>query len=92
VEAGSAQVTDAGNTVSGIVTEVERVSELISEINAASQEQSNGIGQISSAVSSLDRMTQQNAALVEENAAAAESLKHQAKRLTELVARFRLGA
>ncbi len=92
VEAGSDQVTDAGNTVSGIVTEVERVSELISEINAASQEQSNGIGQISSAVSSLDRMTQQNAALVEENAAAAESLKHQARRLNELVARFRLRA
>ena len=66
-------MTDAGNTVSGIVTEVERVSELISEINAASQEQNNGIGQISSAVSSLDRMTQQNAALVEENAAAARA-------------------
>ncbi|MDR7334021.1 methyl-accepting chemotaxis protein [Roseateles asaccharophilus] len=90
VEAGSLQVGRAGETVRSIVIEVGKVSDLIAEISTASSEQSQGIGQVGSAVTILDHMTQQNAALVEESAAAAESLKDQAARLAELVAQFRL--
>jgi methyl-accepting chemotaxis protein len=73
-----------------IVASVKRVSDIIGEITAASSEQSSGIGQIHSAVTQLDRMTQQNAALVEQGAAAAESLKEQAQALTRAVGSFRL--
>jgi methyl-accepting chemotaxis protein len=88
VESGSRLVQDAGATMGEIVASVQRVSDVIGEISAAAAEQSSGIGQVNGAVSSLDRMTQQNAALVEQSAAAAESLKDQAARLTTLVATF----
>ncbi len=91
VEAGSRLVSDAGQTMSEIVGSVQRVSDIIGEITAASSEQSDGISQINGAVTQLDQMTQQNAALVEESAAAAESLKDQAKRLAEVVSVFRIG-
>ena len=73
-----------------IVASVQRVSDIIGEITAASAEQSQGIGQITGSVTQLDQMTQQNAALVEQSAAAAESLKDQAATLAKVVARFRL--
>jgi methyl-accepting chemotaxis protein len=92
VEAGSRLVQDAGTTMDEIVTSVQRVSAIISEITTAATEQSQGIGQINSAVTELDRMTQQNAALVEQSAAAADSLNEQACRLAESVAVFRVGA
>jgi methyl-accepting chemotaxis protein len=90
VETGSRLVADAGQTMSEIVGSVQRVSDIIGEITAAAGEQSDGIGQVNVAVTQLDQMTQQNAALVEESAAAAESLKDQARRLTQVVQIFRL--
>jgi len=90
VESGSALVAQAGATMKDIVTSVQHVSDIIGEITNASSEQSSGIGQVNGAVAQLDQMTQQNAALVEESAAAAESLKEQAKRLSEVVEVFRL--
>ncbi len=90
VEAGSQQVEEAGRTMADIVTQVRRVNDLISEISAATQEQAQGIGQVSDAVSQLDQVTQQNAALVEESAAAADSLRAQAGRLVDAVSQFRL--
>ena len=69
---------------------MKRVSNLIGEITAATLEQSAGIGQVNTAVSQLDQMTQQNAALVEQSAAAAESLKEQAARMSKAVVVFRL--
>ena len=92
VEAGSKLVKDAGSTMNEIVASVQRVSDIIGEITAASSEQSSGIGQVNVAVTQLDQMTQQNAALVEESAAAAESLKDQAARLSGVVSTFRLQA
>jgi methyl-accepting chemotaxis protein len=91
VEGGSKLVADAGATMSEIVNSVQRVSDIIGEITASSMEQSEGIGQINSSVNDLDQMTQQNAALVEESAAAADSLKGQAATLAELVSAFRVG-
>ena len=90
VESGSRLVADAGSTMGEIVASVQRVSDIIGEISAAAGEQSSGIGQVNGAVTQLDQMTQQNAALVEQSAAAAESLKEQAARLSTLVATFRL--
>jgi len=90
VESGSAQVAEAGKTMSEIVSQVQRVNDLVSEISSASTEQSQGIGQVGDAVTQLDQVTQQNAALVEESAAAAESLKHQAERLAEVVSVFKV--
>ena len=90
VETGSRLVQDAGATMGDIVASVKRVSDIIGEISAAASEQRSGIGQVGNAVNQLDQMTQQNAALVEEGAAAAESLKEQAQTLTRLVATFRL--
>jgi methyl-accepting chemotaxis protein len=90
VDSGSRQVQDAGATMSEIVASVKRVNDIIRDINTASTEQSQGIGQINTAVNQLDQMTQQNAALVEQSAAAAESLKGQASVLSGLVARFHL--
>ena len=86
VDNGSRLVQEAGQSMNKIVSQVKRVEDLISEISASSVEQSTGIGQVGDAVSQLDLVTQQNAALVEESAAAAESLKHQATNLTQLVA------
>ncbi len=91
VEAGSRLVKDAGATMDEIVASVQRVSDIIGEISAAASEQSMGIGNVNGAVSQLDQMTQQNAALVEESAAAAESLKEQSTRLGTAVSRFRTG-
>jgi uncharacterized phage infection (PIP) family protein YhgE len=71
---------------------VQRVTDIIGEISAAALEQSQGIGQVNEAVTRLDQMTQQNAALVEESAAAAESLKDQAHRMTTVVANYRMDA
>jgi methyl-accepting chemotaxis protein len=88
VEVGTRQVQDAGGTMNEIVASVQRVSDIIAEISAASSEQSSGIGQVNASVSQLDHMTQQNAALVEQSAAAAESLKQQSLRLGEVVNRF----
>ena len=90
VEAGAKQVADAGDTMNDIVMQVKRVSDLIGEISSATVEQTAGIGQVSDAVTQLDQVTQQNAALVEESAAAAESLKNQAARLSEVVSVFKL--
>jgi methyl-accepting chemotaxis protein len=92
VESGTRLVQDAGETMKEIVSSVQRVSDIIGEISAAATEQSSGIGQVNNAVVQLDQMTQQNAALVEESAAAAESLKEQATRLSGVVSRFRLSA
>jgi methyl-accepting chemotaxis protein len=91
VEMGSAQVTQAGETMGEIVTSVRRVSDLIGEITASSGEQRDGIGQVNQAVNNLDQMTQQNAALVEESAAAASALRDQAQRLAEVVSVFNVG-
>ena len=90
VQAGSRLVADAGATMTEIVGSVQRVSDIIGEITAAAAEQSDGIGQVNTAVVQLDQMTQQNAALVEESAAAAESLRDQAGRLAQVVGTFRL--
>ncbi len=91
VQAGTRLVGDAGSTMNEIVASVQRVTDIIGEISAATAEQDQGIGQINAAVDQLDRMTQQNAALVEQSAAAAESLKGQATRLGSVVAAFELG-
>ena len=88
VEAGTKLVRDAGGTMDEIVASVQRVSDIIAEISAASAEQSSGIGSVNASVTQLDQMTQQNAALVEESAAAAESLKEQSVRLASAVAKF----
>ena len=90
VENGTRLVADAGRTMGDIVDQVRHVSELIGQISAASDEQSRGIGQIGDAVTQLDQVTQQNAALVEQSAAAAESLRVQADALSRTVAAFRL--
>jgi len=90
VEGGSRLVADAGKTMTEIVNSVKRVSDIIGEITAASTEQSQGLGEINGSVAQLDQMTQQNAALVEESAAAAESLKEQASKLSAVVATFQL--
>jgi methyl-accepting chemotaxis protein len=91
-EAGARLVADAGSTMDEIVASVQRVSDVIGEISAAAAEQSRGIGQVNIAVADLDQMTQQNAALVEQSAGAAESLRSQAQRLTTVVSGFHLGA
>jgi methyl-accepting chemotaxis protein len=90
VESGSRLVADAGSTMTEIVASVQRVADIVSEISAAASEQSAGIGQVNGAVSTLDHMTQQNAALVEQSTAAAESLNAQAARLSGLVGGFKL--
>jgi len=92
VEAGSRQVSSAGDRMASIVTQVQRVADLVAEITAASAEQSQGIGQVGDAVNQLDQVTQQNAALVEESAAAAESLRHQAAQLAQMVQGFKLAS
>ncbi|HEX7156319.1 MAG TPA: methyl-accepting chemotaxis protein [Burkholderiaceae bacterium] len=91
VESGSRQVAEAGKTMSDIVEQVKRVTDLIGEIASATLEQNSGIAQINQAVNQLDQMTQQNAALVEQSAAAASSLKDQASQLAQAVAMFKLG-
>jgi len=90
VDVGARQADEAGASMSGIVSQVQRVSQLIGEISNATGEQSTGIGQVGDAITQLDQVTQQNAALVEESAAAAESLRHQAEQLAQAVSRFKL--
>ncbi len=92
VGAGSQQVERAGATMQEIVASVKRVTDIMGEISAASEEQSSGIDQVNRAVSQMDEVTQQNAALVEEAAAAAGSLQEQAERLAEAVAVFKINA
>ena len=91
VDVGAKQVNGAGKAMQDTVDSAKRVGDIIGEITAASAEQSMGIGQVNQAVGDIDRMTQQNAALVEESAAAAESLREQAARLAQLVSQFKLG-
>ncbi|WP_084128450.1 methyl-accepting chemotaxis protein [Cellvibrio mixtus] len=91
IENGNVLVSKSGDTMKDIVTAIKRVNDIMSEIAAASVEQSSGIEEVSTAVSQMDEMTQQNAALVEQAAAAAESLQSQADQLNRSVSRFRLG-
>jgi methyl-accepting chemotaxis protein len=92
VESGSKLAADTGTAMTEIVTSVQRVSDMIGDIAAAATEQRDGIAQVNVAVTELDRMTQQNAALVEESAAAAQSMREQAGRLAEVVSVFRTGS
>ena len=90
VAAGSGQVTQAGRTMDEIVESVKRVTDIMAEISAASQEQTSGIELINQAVTQMDQVTQQNAALVEQAAAAATTLREQAGELSQLVSVFKL--
>ena len=90
VDAGGALVAEAGRTMGEIMSQVRKVTDLMGEINASTEQQSSGIVQVNEAVASIDRGTQQNAALVEESAAAAESLRQQAQALTEVIAKFKV--
>ncbi len=92
VEQGTALVDKAGDTMSEVVSSIRRVTDIMGEISAASNEQSAGVAQVGEAVTSMDQTTQQNAALVEEMAAAASSLKNQAQDLVQVVAVFKLSA
>jgi methyl-accepting chemotaxis protein len=91
VGVGSKLVEQSGATLSEIVTSVKKVSDLVADIASASQEQSSGIDQVNRAVVQMDEMTQQNAALVEEAAAAARSLEDQARLLAQLMEFFKVG-
>jgi methyl-accepting chemotaxis protein len=91
VEQGTALVDRAGATMNEVVASIRRVTDIMGEISAASSEQSQGVAQVGEAITSMDQTTQQNAALVEEMAAAASSLKSQAQELVQTVAVFRLG-
>ncbi|MDZ7855033.1 methyl-accepting chemotaxis protein [Sphaerotilus sp.] len=91
VEQGSALVSQTGRTVDDVVASIKHVSEIVARISAASAEQSLGVQQVGQAVGQMDQVTQQNAALVEESAAAAEGLKQQAQALVQAVALFKLG-
>jgi methyl-accepting chemotaxis protein len=92
VDTGSRLVKQAGTTMSDIVDSVGRVTDILNEITSASQEQSAGIEQINEAITQMDTVTQQNAALVEEAAAASQAMQDQATRLAQAVAVFKLGA
>jgi methyl-accepting chemotaxis protein len=91
VGAGSALVNQAGATMNDVVTSIRRVTDIMAEISAASHEQSAGIEQVNHAIAQMDQVTQQNAALVEEAAAAADSMREQSRQLTLTVSTFRLG-
>jgi predicted phage tail protein len=91
VDAGSKLVDEAGKTMGDIVTSVKHVADIMSEITAASQEQSSGIEEVNRAIAQMDEMTQQNAALVEQAAASAESMQEQSVKLAHAVAVFKLG-
>ncbi|MGC4394990.1 methyl-accepting chemotaxis protein [Hydrogenophaga sp. T2] len=90
VEQGSALVDRAGSTMTEVVASIRRVTDIVGEISAASSEQSSGVAQVGEAVTQMDQATQQNAALVEESAAAATSLNGQAAQMLESVSVFRL--
>ncbi len=90
VEAGSSLVNESGETLNEIMVGVKKVGDIIAEIAAASQEQSQGIDQVNQAVTSMDEMTQQNAALAEQTAAAAASMSEKADEMERLIGFFRL--
>jgi len=90
VESGAALVQDAGATMKEIMTSVQRVTDLMGELASAATEQRDGISHVNQAVANLDQMTQQNAALVEETAAASSSLSEQSARLNEVVSVFKV--
>jgi methyl-accepting chemotaxis protein len=90
VEAGSNLVGQAGQTMDEIVGAIKRVADIVAEISAASAQQSSGVAQVGAAITKMDQATQQNAALVEQSAAAAESLRDQAQRLSGVVATFQI--
>jgi uncharacterized phage infection (PIP) family protein YhgE len=92
VEQGCVLVDQAGTTMTEVVSSIKRVTDLMGEISAASNEQSQGVSQVGEAVMQMDQVTQQNAALVEEMAAAASSLKSQAQELVGTVAVFKLSS
>ena len=92
VEHGTSLVDQAGTTMTEVVGAIKRVTDLMGEISAASNEQSQGVSQVGEAVTQMDQVTQQNAALVEEMAAAASSLNNQAQDLVDTVAFFKLAA
>ena len=87
---GSVLVRQAGSTMHELVTSVQRVTDIMADISAASQEQSTGIEQVNRTVTQMDETTQQNAALVEEATAAARSMEDEARQLSDAVAVFRL--
>jgi methyl-accepting chemotaxis protein len=90
VEQGTTLVDQAGETMEEIVRSIKRVTDIMGEISSASAEQSAGVSQVGEAITQMDQVTQQNAALVEESAAAADSLKQQARQLVEAVAVFKI--
>ncbi len=90
IQTGTALVGQAGSTMNEVVQSVQRVNDIMSEISSASDEQRQGIGQVNVAIIQMDQVTQQNAALVEEASAAAESMQQQAALLTQLVGVFKL--
>ena len=92
IETGTALVAQAGSTMDQVVASVSRVTAIMAEIASASTEQNTGIGHVNQAITEMDSVTQQNAALVEEAAAAAGSMQEQAATLAQLVARFQLSA
>ncbi|GGC62979.1 methyl-accepting chemotaxis protein [Undibacterium terreum] len=92
VDTGSKLVEQAGQTMDEVVASVQRVTDVVSEISAASQEQSTGIEQVNLAIAQMDEVTQQNAALVEEAAAASQSMQDQAANLVEVVSIFKVDA
>jgi len=90
VDQGNVLVDHAGMTMQEVVGSIQRVTEIIGAISVASDEQNSGVGQVVEAISQMDQVTQQNAALVEEMAAAAESLNSQAQELVQTVSVFKL--
>ena len=90
VDAGAHLVNQAGSTMDEVVASVQRVTGILREISLASAEQTTGISQINEAIIQMDDVTQQNAALVEQAAAAAQSMREQASHLSEVVGVFRL--
>lgn len=90
VEAGSRLVEHAGGTIAEVVVSVQRVTDIMSEVSSASNEQSTGIAQVNQALNRMDEVTQQNAALVEQAAAAAQSMAQQAQALMDAVSVFKV--
>ncbi len=91
VERGNSLVAQAGQSMSQVVGSIRHVTDIMGEISAASSEQSTGVQQVGQAIALIDQTTQQNAAMVEEIAAAASGLRHEAHQLVESVAFFKLG-
>jgi len=90
VQSGTHLVNEAGSTMTEIVTSVQRVSDIIDQISAASTQQSGGLAAVTATVTRLDQMTQQNAALVEQSSGAAAGLKDESDRLVQVVEAFQI--